>query len=98
MIKVTMYIDDLLELLESRWRRWTDDELMIETYLEYYEDMLNSMGELAEFNPCLWVDNDYINDTEYITHEQFEEYGIEDVEDERVLWIGQEGHYIISTY
>lgn len=98
MIKVTMYIDDLLELLESRWRRWTDDELMIETYLEYYEDMLNSMGELAEFNPCLWVDNDYINDTEYITHEQFEDYGIEDVEDERVLWVGQEGHYIISTY
>lgn len=98
MIKVTMYIDDLLELLESRWRRWTDDELMIETYLEYYEDMLNSMGELAEFNPCLWVDNDYFNDTEYISHEQFEEYGIEDVEDERILWIGQEGHYIISTY
>lgn len=98
MIKVTMYIDDLLELLESRWRRWTDDELMIETYLEYYEDMLNNMGELAEFNPCLWVDNDYINDTEYITHEQFEEYGIEDVVDERVLWVGQEGHYIISTY
>lgn len=98
-INVTIWVEDLLDMLENRWRRWTDDELRIHDYLDMYEDYLNNgVGDVVvDFDPSLWVDNDYINDTEYITEEEFEEYNIEDEYDDRILWIGSEGHYIIST-
>lgn len=99
MVNVKIHEEDLLEMLVNRLRRWTDNKLAIEDYSNWYEDLINSgCFDGVEFDPLLIVDNDWVNYTEYISYTEFADWNIEDEFDDKILWVGQEGHYIIRTY
>lgn len=86
MVTVKISEDDLLDMLVARVKHWTDDPFSIELYKEYYERLIDGgCFEGAELDPMVIVDNDYINYTTIITKGEFDDYGIEDEDDDRIL-------------
>lgn len=76
---------DALEMLMDRLKFWTDDDVTTKLYEQYYEGIIsNGVFDGAEFNVMSIVDNDYVNWLDVITKEDFENYNIENDEDERI--------------
>lgn len=99
---ITVKIDEciLLEMLLDRVEFWTSDKAIIDLYRDYYERLVNS----GCFNGCELdivsiVDNDYVNNLTTISREEFEQYSIEDKEDDKVEAFNEEKDlYLIRTY
>lgn len=84
---VTVRIDetDMLNLLMDRVAFWTDDDVTTTLFEMYYENMIESgCFDSMEFNVMSIVDNDYVNWLDVITEDEFENYHIEDEDDERI--------------
>lgn len=100
MINVTIDSDDMIEMLCDRLQDWTKGTFSPEYALfsQYYEDAVeNRYYDDSEFYPALIVDNDWVNYMSVITEDEFDQYGIEDEDDERIILSDGEGHYLISN-
>jgi len=100
MVNVKIDEDTLLGVLIDRLEQWTSDEDIIALYKNYYEDLINcGCFEGMEFNPMVIVDNDWINNTSVIGSKEFENYGIESIEDDRILYRNDDKDlYLIQAY
>lgn len=99
---VTVKIDEsiLLDMLMERVEYWTDCSETRELFEDYYRNLISS-GCLDGYELDIYdiVDNDYINNFDVISKEDFEEYGIEDEEDDRIEIANEEYDlYLIRTY
>lgn len=100
MVTVKVDEDTLLEMLINRVNFWTSDEVEIDLYRDYYENLIYSgCFEDCELDIMSIVDNDYVNNLTTIKREDFEQYGIEDKEDDKVETFNErEDLYLIRTY
>ena len=99
-ITIKVESDYLVDLLIQRLDYWTSDQNIKELYRGYYQCIIDCFDG-GEFDPSIIVDNDYINYTSVITEDEFEDFGIEDEDDERILYIYEpykgDKLYLIST-
>lgn len=99
-IHVTIDSDDMIEILCDRLQEWTNGTFSpeYELFSQYYEMAVEEgYYDNSEFNPALIVDNDWVNYMSVITEDEFDQYGIEDEDDERIILSDGEGHYLISN-
>lgn len=100
MVTVKIEEEYLIKLLVDRLKVWTKDIDVIDLYERYYESMVECFDG-GEFNPDIIVDNDWVNYTSVITKEEFEDYDIEDEDDDKILMFnhqpGRDTLYLIST-
>lgn len=86
MITMRIEEDDLLEMLMERLSFWTEDSTTSNLFEQYYEDMIYSgCFEGAELDVMGIVDNDYVNWLDVVYEEDFDNYNIEDEEDDRIV-------------
>ena len=99
---VTVKIDEgiLVEILMDRVEFWTSNNVILELYKDYYEELINSgCFEGCELNAIEIVDNDYMYNLTTISKEVFEDYGIEDETDKRVVSFNKnEDLYLIKKW
>lgn len=99
---VTVKIDEgiLVELLLDRVKFWTSDEIVIDLYRDYYEELINSgCFEGCELDIMGIVDNDYVNNLTIINKEDFEQWDIKDETDDKIATFNKdEDLYLIKTY
>lgn len=100
MITVKIDEDILLEMLLDRVEYWISDKDIINLYRDYYEELINSgCFEDHELNVMNIVDNDYVNNLETISKEDFEQWNIEDVTDDKIVASNEaEDLYLIRAY
>lgn len=100
MITVKIDEDILLEMLLDRVEYWISDKDIINLYRDYYEELINSgCFEGHELNVMNTVDNDYVNNLETISREDFEQWNIKDVTDDKIVASNEaEDLYLIRTY
>lgn len=100
MITVTIDEDTLLRMLLDRVEYWTKDIDIIELYRDYYEGLVYSgCFEGSTLDIMSVVDNDYINYLAPIKKEDFEQWNIENEEDDRIRAFNKEKDlYLINTY
>ena len=100
MVTVTIDEDTLLEMLLDRLEFWTSDESVINLYRDYYEGLVYSgCFEGCTLDIMSIVDNDYINYLATISKEDFEQWGIEDKTDDKIVASNEEKDlYLIQTY
>ena len=85
MINVLMDERDALQQLNKRVGFWTDDPVTRELFEMYYEHMLDEgCFDGREFDVMAIVDNDYVNWLNVITEDEFDNYYIEDEDDDRI--------------
>lgn len=91
--------DEAYDMLMERLEFWTDDFVTTQLYSIYYENLIDSgCFDGGEFNVRSIVDNDYVNWLTVITHDEFENYHIEDESDERIEAIyedDEERYYLL---
>ena len=100
MITIKIDEDKLLEMLVDRVEYWTSDENVIDLYRKYYE-MLIDYGcfEDCELEIAAIVDNDYTNNLIVLNKEDFEDYGVESFEDDKIVAFNEEQNlYLVRTY
>ena len=87
MITITVDEEFVLDLLISELNKWNPEDDVIDLYEKYYEEMVygGCFSGSQEFNPRSIVDNDWVNYTQVITREEFDEYRIEDENDDNIL-------------
>lgn len=86
MVTVRIEEEDLLEMLMDRVRFWTDDPDCLDLFEMYYDNMIQGGAfDYCDFNVMAIVDNDYVNWLDVISEEDFENYHIEDENDERIV-------------
>lgn len=99
---ITVKIDEgtLLRMLLNRVEFWTSDEITIDLYADYYEELVNSgCFEGCELDIMAMVDDDYINNLTTIKKEDFEQWDIEDETDDSIVAFNKEKDlYLIRTY
>ena len=100
MVTVTIDEDTLLEMLLDRLESWTSDEDVINLYRDYYEELVYSgCFEGCNLDIMMVVDNDYLNNLAIISKEDFEQWGIESEEDDKIVAFNEEEDlYLIRTY
>ena len=100
MVTVTVDEDTLLEILLDRVEYWTSDEDVINLYRNYYEGLVYSgCFEGCNLDIMSIVDNDYINNLTTISKEDFEQWGIESEEDDKIVAFNEEQNlYLVRTY
>ena len=100
MVTVTIDEDTLLEMLLDRLESWTSDEDVINLYRDYYEGLVYSgCFEGCNLDIMMVVDNDYLNNLAIISKEDFEQWGIESEEDDKIVAFNEEEDlYLIRTY
>ena len=100
MITVTIDEDTLLEMLLDRVEYWTSDESVINLYRDYYEGLINcGCFEGCTLDIMSIVDNDYINNLIVLSKEDFEDYGVEGLEDDKIEAFNKEQNlYLVRTY
>ena len=100
MITVTINEDTLLEMLLDRLEYWTSDEDVIALYRNYYEKLIDCGGfEGCKLDIMSVVDNDYINNLIVLNKEDFEDYGVESFEDDKIEAFDKEQNlYLVRTY
>lgn len=98
MLNVRISEEEVIEMLVNRVRYWTQDEEVVELYEAYYEDVVyGGCFDGIELNVGLIVDNDYINYSSAITKEEFEDWNIEDENDEKIL-CHKGDLFLVQTY
>lgn len=86
MVYVRIDENDMLNMLMERLAFWTDDDVDTKLFEQYYERMINDgCFNGSEFNVMSIVDNDYVNWFSVISKDEFENYRIDDEEDERIM-------------
>lgn len=86
MVYVGIDENDMLNMLMGRLAFWTDDDVTTKLYEQYYERMIDEgCFDGAEFNVMSIVDNDYVNWLDVVTKDDFDNYYIENENDERVM-------------
>lgn len=86
MISVMIDEDKLIDMLLERLGFWTDDPDTLKLYEMYYENMVyGGCFDGAELDIMAIVDNDYVNWLDVISAEDFDNYNIEDENDERIV-------------
>ena len=100
MVTITINEDTLLEMLLDRLEYWTSDEDVIALYRNYYEGLVYSgCFEGCELDIMSVVDNDYINNLIVLNKEDFEDYGVEGFEDDKIEAFNKEQNlYLVKTY
>ena len=100
MVTITINEDTLLEMLLDRLEYWTSDEDVIALYRNYYEGLVYSgCFEGCELDIMSVVDNDYINNLIVLNKEDFEDYGVEGFEDDKIEAFNKEQNlYLVRTY
>ena len=100
MVTVTVDEDALLEMLLDRLEYWTSDEDVIALYRNYYEKLIDcGCFEGCKLDIMNVVDNDYINNLMVINREDFENYGVEGFEDDKIEAFNKEQNlYLVRTY
>ena len=100
MVTVTINEDTLLKMLLDRLEYWTSDEDVIALYRNYYEGLIDSgCFEDCRLDVMSIVDNDYINYLTVISKEDFEDYGVEGFEDDKIEAFNKEQNlYLVRTY
>lgn len=85
---VTVKIDkcDLLDMLMDRLAFWTTDDVKTKLFERYYWDMIEGgCFDETELDVQSIVDNDYVNYLDVIYEEDFDNYNIENENDERII-------------
>ncbi len=86
MISVRIDEDTLIEMLMDRVRFWTDNPDTLDLYEQYYSNAVwGGVFDGADLDVMGVVDNDYVNWLDVITEDDFENYHIEDENDERIM-------------
>ena len=87
MVNVKIDEDVLVEMLMDRLREmWNPDSITEDLYQEYYEEMVNGGAfDGIELDVSAIVDNDWVNYLDVVSEDEFEEHGIEDEDDDRIL-------------
>ena len=86
MINVMIDEDDLFNMLMDRVEFWTTDSRVLDLFGQYYDNMIQAgCFDGTELNIMSIVDNDYVNWLNVISKEDFENYNIEDENDERIV-------------
>lgn len=103
MVRVRIDEDVLVEMLMDRLHTfWNPDDVTEQLYRQYYEDCAyNGVFEDTEFDVSSIVDNDWVNNLDVITEDDFENYNIEDEDDERILTSLEDNgkkYFLISSY
>ena len=100
MVTVTVDEDTLLEMLLDRLEYWTSDEDIINLYRDYYQGLVYSgCFEGCTLDIMSVVDNDYINNLIVLDKEDFEDYGVEGFEDDKIEAFNKEQNlYLVKTY
>ena len=100
MISVKIDEDTLLEMLLDRIEYWASDEDKINLYRDYYKKLIDSGSfEDCELDIMSIVDNDYLNNLEVISKEDFKQYNIEDETDDKIVASNEDADlYLIRTY
>ena len=100
MIIIKIDEDKLLEMLVDRVKYWTSDENVIALYRNYYENLIDcGCFEGCELEIAAIVDNDYTNNLIVLNKEDFEDYGVEGFEDDKIEAFNKEQNlYLVRTY
>ena len=100
MVTVTVNENTLLEMLLDRLEYWTSDEDVIALYRNYYEKLIDyGCFEGCELDIMSIVDNDYTNNLIVLSKEDFEDYGVEGLEDDKIEAFNKEQNlYLVRTY
>lgn len=100
MVTVKIDEDTLLDMLIDRVEYWTNDSCEQDLFRDYYENLIYSgCFDDCELDIMTIVDNDYVNNLTTISKEDFEQWGIEDKEDDKVeAFDEEEDLYLIRTY
>lgn len=86
MVTVKVDEDTLLEMLIDRVEFWTSDEVEIDLYRDYYENLIYSRCfEDCELDIMSIVDNDYVNNLTTVSKEDLKQYDIEDETDDKIV-------------
>ena len=86
MVTVRIEEENLLEMLMNRVRFWTEDPDYLALFEMYYDNMIQGGAfDYCDFDVMVIVDNDYVNWLNVISKEDFENYNIEDENDERIV-------------
>lgn len=86
MVNVKIDEDTLIDMLMDRVAFWTNDSDTLDLYEQYYTNAVwGGVFDGAELDVMAIVDNDYVNWLDVITEEDFENYNIEDENDERIV-------------
>lgn len=100
MITVKINENTLLDMLMDRVEFWSNVSAENELFRKYYQELIEGGGfDGCELDINYIVDNDYINNTAVILKKEFENFGIKDEEDGRILERDEENNlYLIQTY
>ena len=87
-------------MLMKRVEYWTSSPEEEELLEDYYRDLVYSgCFEGCELDIYSIVDNDYINNTTFISKEGFKQWHIGDETDDRIITFNEEEDlYLIRTY
>ena len=92
---VTVKIDEdvLLDMLDTRLNEWWNpSDIAAELFHDYYESLVYSGAfEGIELDVSAIVDNDWVNNLSVIDETEFDNYSIEDEEDDRII-LSKEDH------
>ena len=98
LITVKIDSDDMIEMLCDRLSDWAHG-VSYDLFSEYYKMAVEEgWYDNSEFNPMIIVDNDWVNDMEVITKDEFDDFDIKDEDDERIVLTDGKGNYLITTY
>ena len=98
MIKVNLSEETLLEAIMDRVEFWTSETDALDLYEEYYRGLIESgCFDDTTLDIDDLVDNDYVNYTQVISREDFENYNIEYEYDDKIL-VANKDNYLIQTY
>ena len=100
MVTVTIDEDILLEMFLDRLEFWTSNESVINLYRDYYKRLVYSRCfEGCTLDIISIVDNDYLDNLETISKEDFEQWDIESEIDDKIVAFNEEDDlYLIRTY
>lgn len=100
MVEVRIDEDVLVEMLIDRLREfWRPSDEAISLFEDYYTDLAyNGAFDGVEFDVSAIVDNDWVNNLSVISKEEFEDYGIEDEDDERIAATNNRGLFLIYNF
>ena len=83
---ITISEDLALDLLLDELDKWHPNDDVRELFARYYEQEISSgVYDNGEFDPMSIVDNDWVNWKEVITKSEFEDYDIENEDDDRII-------------